>query len=427
MEKTNKKKFSIRKLVYNDKYLIVCSIIAAIIIWIITSMNLSPETTKQISVPVTIDFSGTLAEQLGIEYYGDKEITVEATISCKKYLAKDINESDLVATLQTSTVTSTGYLSVPITVTPSDAAAEFTIERYYPTSAQGYFDVAQNVSMPVEINFVNSNFTADGYVAGDTTFNQSSVLLSGPKDYISNVKSVVADVTLENDLTESQIVNLEPKALDSNGNEVRYITITVPEGESSVVATIPILKVQLLKPSVSFVGGPDNAESILDVEYSVDSVQVGALESAALTTLNLGNISFADLNVGTNTFDFDANAINGITVLDGTSTITVTVTVPDDYSTKTISISRSDIKSELLNYNVSVRGLSSNRITIVGDSDVLKDIDKSKISLSLAPANGEDVISEATTECRIAISVNVQGTCWVIGTYTANVNVTPKQ
>ena len=260
MEKTNKKKFSIRKLVYNDKYLIVCSIIAAIIIWIITSMNLSPETTKQINVPVTIDFSGTLAEQLGIEYYGNKEITVEATISCKKYLAKDINENDLVATLQTSTVTSTGYLSVPITVTPSDAAAEFTIERYYPTSAQGYFDVAQNVSMPVDINFVNSNFTADGYVAGDTTFNQNSVILSGPKDYISNVKSVVADVTLENDLTESQIVNLEPKALDSNGNEVRYITITVPEGESSVVATIPILKVQLLKPSVSFVGGSDNAE-----------------------------------------------------------------------------------------------------------------------------------------------------------------------
>ncbi len=215
--------------------------------------------------------------------------------------------------------------------------------------------------------------------------------------------------------------------MDSNGNEVRYITITVPEGESSVVATIPILKVQLLKPSVSFVGGSDNAESILDVEYSVDSVQIGALESAALTTLNLGNISFADLNVGTNTFDFDANAINGITVLDGTSTITVTVTVPDDYSTKTISISRSDIKSELINYNVSVRGLSSNRITIIGDSEVLKDIDKSKISLSLAPANGEDVISEATTECRIAISVNVQGTCWVVGTYTANVNVTPKQ
>ena len=229
MEKTNKKKFSIRKLVYNDKYLIVCSIIAAIIIWIITSMNLSPETTKQINVPVTIDFSGTLAEQLGIEYYGNKEITVEATISCKKYLAKDINENDLVATLQTSTVTSTGYLSVPITVTPSDAAAEFTIERYYPTSAQGYFDVAQNVSMPVDINFVNSNFTADGYVAGDTTFNQNSVILSGPKDYISNVKSVVADVTLET----IAVQNIEAEAQnDPSLNDLAVIHTAMRRGEN---------------------------------------------------------------------------------------------------------------------------------------------------------------------------------------------------
>ena len=47
-------------------------------------MNLSPETTKKITVPVSIDFTDTLAEQLGIDYYGNSELTVEVTISCKK-------------------------------------------------------------------------------------------------------------------------------------------------------------------------------------------------------------------------------------------------------------------------------------------------------------------------------------------------------
>ena len=42
-----KHKFSFRKLVYNDRYLIACSIIAAVVIWVVTSMNLSPETTKK--------------------------------------------------------------------------------------------------------------------------------------------------------------------------------------------------------------------------------------------------------------------------------------------------------------------------------------------------------------------------------------------
>ena len=53
----NNKKFSLRKLIYNDKYLIVFSIITAVIVWISTSMSLSPETTKTITVPVNVDFS----------------------------------------------------------------------------------------------------------------------------------------------------------------------------------------------------------------------------------------------------------------------------------------------------------------------------------------------------------------------------------
>ena len=44
----NNKKFSLRKLIYNDKYLIVFSIITAVIVWISTSMSLSPETTKKV-------------------------------------------------------------------------------------------------------------------------------------------------------------------------------------------------------------------------------------------------------------------------------------------------------------------------------------------------------------------------------------------
>lgn len=49
MPKEKNGKFSIRKLIYNDKYLIIISIILAVIIWIVTSMNLSPETSKTIN------------------------------------------------------------------------------------------------------------------------------------------------------------------------------------------------------------------------------------------------------------------------------------------------------------------------------------------------------------------------------------------
>ncbi|MDE6659374.1 MAG: hypothetical protein K2K01_04600 [Eubacterium sp.] len=427
MAQTKKKhKFSFRKLVYNDRYLIACSIIAAIVIWIATSMNLSPETTKTITVPVKIDFSNTLAEQLGIEYYGNQELTVDVKVSCKKYLSRDIDEESINASLQTRNVTSTGYLSVPIGVTPADDDAEFDIVSWAPTSAQGYFDVAQEESMPVTINYTNESFAADGYVVGDVSVNPNVVTVKGPRTSMANVDKIIADITLENGLTESQRVDLHPKAVDKEGKEVNNISFDIPEGEN-FVATIPILKVQNLAPSVTFVGGPDNASSFLNVEYSVDSIQVGALESADTNTLNLGNVSFADLNLGKNEFEFDTNKISGIKVLDGTDKVTVTITVPEDYATKILAVYKRDIHPELDDYNVEITGISTNSVRIAANKNVIDTIDKSNLSFSLAPLDGNDAIDEKTKTCRLSIMVNSKSESWVIGNYTVNVNVTPKE
>lgn len=425
-DKAKKKKgFSIKKLVYNDRSLIICSIIAAIVIWVMTSINLSPETTKHVAVPVIVDFSGTLAEQLGIEYYGNESITVDVTVSCKRYIANDIGEGDFTATLQTNSVTTTGFLSVPIVLNVAEDA-DFTVESYSPSSVTGFYDYAEEATMPVELNFVNADFTADGYVAGETTLNQSSVILKGPRTYVSSVKKVVADIELESGLKESQIVPVTPIALSEGGRQIDNVQIVIPEGETTLTANVPILKVQNLSPTVSFIAGPSNAESFLDVKYSVKTVKVGALESAQLSVLNLGNISFADIKLGKNTFDFNATQINGVTVLDGTTKITVTVTVPEEYETKSIPISRNDLSPELEGYDISVKSISAKAITIVGDPAVLEGIDKTSLSFSLVPLDGAEAINENTERCRLTVTINGNGRCWVLGVYTVNVDVTAK-
>ena len=425
MKNNAKKKFSVRKLVYNDKYLIICSIIAAIVIWVLTSMNLSPETTKHITVPVSFDFSGTLAEQLGIQYFGEENITVDVTVSCKKYLVNDISENNFSATLQTNSITSTGYQSVPVLLNVDDDV-EFTVQSYSPTNITGFYDYTEEITMPVELQFTNANFAAEGYVAGETVLNQSSVILRGARTYVSSIKRIVADINLDSNLKESQVVTLTPVALNEVGNPVENVEIIIPEGETSLTASVPILKVQNLRPAVSFVAGPGNAESFLDVKYSVNSVEVGALESAQLTVLNLGNISFNDINLGVNTFDFNAAEINGVTVLDGTEDITVTVTVPESYETKRIPINVDDLSPELEGYDISVTSISSSYITIVGDPTVLNGIDMTKLSFSLVPLERAETIDENTERCRLTVSITGNGRCWVLGMYTVNVKVTAK-
>lgn len=317
-----KRKFSLRKLIYNDKYLIVCSILLAVFIWVATSMNLSPQTTKKITVPVTIDFSDTLAGQLGIEYFGNKDISVEVKVSCKKYLAKDINDDDINASLQISTITSTGYHSVPVLVT-SNEDAEFVIESYFPTSVEGYYDIAVESKKPIEINYTNDDFIENGYVLGTTTLSENSVIVKGPKTYVESVNRVVADVEFESKLTEPQVVKLEPKALDVNGNPVSYVNIVAGEGD--LTATVPVLKVETLPAMVNITNAPDNFYDTASIIYSVPAIQVGVLKSSDINSVVIGEIDYSSLVSGENVFNFDASKINGFTVLDGTTNVEVTI------------------------------------------------------------------------------------------------------
>ena len=41
--------------------------------------------------------------------------------------------------------------------------------------------------------------------------------------------------------------------------------------------------------------------------------------------------------------------------------------------------------------------------------------------------DGNDAIDEKTKTCRLSIMVNSKSESWVIGNYTVNVNVTPKE
>lgn len=418
-KKSRKGKFSLRKLIYNDKYLIVLSIIAAITIWIATSINLSPETTKSVTVPVTVDFSGTLAEQLGIQYFDSTDITVDVTVSCQRYLARDITADDISASLRTDTVTSAGYQSVQILVA-ARGNDEFTIESYYPTSIAGLYDVYQEQSFPVELKYSNTDFCADGYVAGTTTLSEDTILVGGPRTYVSQVDRVEATISLDSGLMESQLVDLAPVALDANGNQLDYITF-----ENTVSANVPILKVENLSPQVNLVNAPVNVQNIVDIQYSVSRVQAGVLDSEGDAVLDLGDIDFSTISSGENEFTFNLSNLNGVVVLDGTEEIIVTVTVPDNFETRDIRVSASDVTVNAPDvFTAQAVSLPDATITVVGSPEALENLTTANLVLSCDLRRESDKLNEGTAEYALSVSVTDAPDVWIYGSYSVRINVT---
>lgn len=423
-EKKKKSGFSFRKLIYNDKYLIVISVILAVIFWVITSMNLSPETTKAISIPVAVDFSDTAAEQLGLKCFSDETVDVEVTISCKKYLAKDITADDINISLQSNAVTSSGNYDVPIKV-DTNGNADFTVVSYYPTVYKGYFDFEDEKSMDVDIQYPEGDFIEDGYVMGQPMLSDSTVTVRGPRSYVSQVTSVSATVNIENKLKETTSMDLVLGAFDSNGSKVNYITVET--GGEGFSVTIPVLKEMVLDVGVSFSGKPGKLDTgNFDISYSVDRVNAGVLEDANIEKAVVGSIDFSKLRVGDNEFTFNVESLEGFVILDNIKEIDVTVTVPSDYTEKTVSVNTGNVK--VINvpdgYGTSVTGLSTGEVTVIGTEEELEKISSGEINLVVDLSNTDkDKISEGTSSYAVTSSVNNSDTCWIYGDCTANVRI----
>lgn len=423
-ENKKKNKFSLRKLIYNDKYLIIISIALAVVIWVITSINLSPETTKTISVPVSVDFTGSAAQQLGIKCYGEQAFDVDVTVSCKKYLAKDITADKLKVYLQTNVVTSSGSFDVPIKV-ESNESADFKITSFYPTVYRAYFDFEEEKNMDLEIKYTNEDFIEDGYVMGQPLLSQSTVTIKGPRNYVSQVASVNATVKIDEKLNKTKTMDINAVALDSYNSKVNYVS--VDSGKESLTITIPVLKKANLDVSASFVGKPSKiSTSAFSISYSVNRVNCGVLEEAKINTANIGEINFSQLKPGVNKFSFETKALDSFVILDDIDNIDVSVTVPNNYVQKDVYVSYSSVK--LINipkgYTAYVSGINDSSVTVVGTKDSIKNLSSSNVSLivDFSKINEKD-LTEGSNTLKITTALENSDTSWIYGDYEAYVRV----
>lgn len=424
MADKNKKKFSIRKLIYNDKYLIIISILAAIAIWMATSMNLSPETTKTITVPVTVDFSEAPVAHLGIKCYGEESVDVDVTISCKKYLAKDISANDIAVSLQTNVVTGTGNFQIPIRVTTSENA-DFKVQSYYPTTYSAYFDVEDEKELPIEISYNNESFVDSGYIMGEALLSEPVAVVKGPKAYVSQVSKIVSKVNVEGKLKSTQVFDITANAVDINGASVDYVKVNTES--SNLTLTIPVLKQLELDVSTSFSGKPKNIHtSAFNVTYSVNRVNAGVLEDANIQSANIGTIDFSKLDIGSNTFEFDVDSVDGVIILDDIDVITANVNVPSTYKRKSISVKRSNVKVVNVpkEYNASISSINFANVTVIGTEKQLENISESNLNLVVDLSSYKNNITVGSSEYVVTASLENSDSCWVYGDYSAVLSIT---
>lgn len=423
MEK-KKRKFSVRRLIYNDKYLIIVSIILAFVVWIFASINIGTDEVKTITVDVPITLGDEMSEQLGMQYYSLQDnIELKVTISGPKYVIGQATSNDLSVNFDTSSVNRTGSQSIPILVTNSSKTLDFDVTSTYPSSIDAYFDVNKSKIFDLSLQF-DENAVAEGYSFGTPVLSEDKVVISGPQTYVDKIDKALLrlDFNSEEKLTEPYNADCRIE-IQGSGVETSYLTMTsrtdAENKLSKVAVVLPVLKNTRLPVTIDFEDEPYYARNSVSVWYSQKELNAGVLDSADISQAVIGTVNFKDLKVGRNEFTFDVANLQGITVLDDVTQVDVVVTVSGDYEMHEIPIDVSSVLADGVpkGFKASVNSIDNSVITVV------------------APKGTELTANDLSIKCDVSkvkknhnypadITIVNNNKAWVYGDYKVNVTLT---
>lgn len=418
-----KKKQRISDLFYDNRFLMVFSVIVAVAFWLVVVVEFGVEVEKEIKgVSVTVDYD-RIENDLGLQPFGQKNFIVDVTVSGKKYIvdADDIAD-EIIVKANTSYVNTAGNNTLKLSVTSDNSLYEI-VGVSPDDEITVYFDYPGEKEVVVEPEIVfDGDPVADGFYMGEYIFPESNtVRVTGPESEINKISKVVARANVDGKLKESKTVEAELVAISENGDTIPYVTFNRQSNVTQL--TLPVYKLATLPVSCSFVNRPSNYvdNNNLPFVYTVSpsSVEAGvpAKKLETTGTLEIVSIDFSQLKEGVNTFKINASDITNAVVVDGTEEFTVTVTVTG-MTSKTVKTNH-----EISYINVpegvdyELVKLDFTELKFVGPAGSLENLNAENIVLNV---DLSDVSADVTGNVTVPVTVS-DDDCWVYGEYTATV------
>lgn len=411
-------------LFYNNKFLFVFSVAAAVAIWLVVAVEFSPETTNIIkNVPVDIDYT-KIQEKLGLAAFGETKFTVDVTVSGKKYIVEsDDIIDDISVAANTGYVNSPGTYSLKLDVASESARPLYSVEETSTDEIDVYFDYPKEKEFAVEpsVEFVE-DAVPDGYCVGKCFLETDAVGIYGPETEVNKITGVVARATVDGELRQSRTLDASLVALTRDGSAPKHIVFN---RKSEIMRlTIPVYKIAELPAECNFTNKPSNYIEKLPFTVNISppsarfGVPAGKLEGEK--AFEIASINFSKINVGINRFVVKAEDITGGMILDGTKEFVVTVdaskmfskTVPAPSSTIFINVP-SGAKPELVKLNFT-------DATIIGPRPSLDEMNFQDITLSI-DLNSVDKDASGVV---VAPATITDADCWSFGEYYATVKIT---
>lgn len=418
-----KKKQKISDLFYDNRFLFVFSVIAAVVFWLVASVEFAAVITEtKTGIPVQIDYA-TIEENFGLKAFGETDFTVNVTVSGQKYIVDSDDIADDIIVTTSTVVSSPGTQTLKLQVSTKNERPGYNIIGLSEDEVEVYFDYPKTKEFLVEPDIdISETSLADGYHLGDYIFQEANkVSVSGPEIQVNKIEKVVASAVVDSNLTENTTVDAALSVITTDGSSLNYINFN---RQSEVIKiTLPVYKISTLPVECSFVNIPSEYINQFPFEVKIEpATAVFGIPEKKLegtTAIEIAAIDFSELHSGINTFHIPASDISGVVMLDGTDIFTVTVDTGSVVSATVevpVSVEFNNVPSGM---TATLSGLSFTHMTVCGPQESIDKITKDNAVLV---ADLKNIEKDAKGE--VMVPVTFSGTdCWSYGSYIAKVNI----
>ncbi|MDU7339267.1 MAG: CdaR family protein [Clostridium sp.] len=416
------KKLDTSILFYNDRFVMVFSVLTAIVLWFIMATVNTQERPRIIyDVPVTIKLSDASQEQ-GLKVFDQTVKTAKVSIRGNSIVVNRIKPENIqvVASLASS-ITQPNNYTLPLTAQKVGSLADYEIVSIEPSSIIANVDVYKEVTFPVQDNIT---FKADpNYFVSPPSFSEDTVVISGPESEIAKIKKVSAEYEVKETLTKNKSFTTDLVLYNAYGEKLSTDKLTM--SNKSVDVNITVLARKVVKLSPAFTGKPVGLALASAVQkITPETIEVAGPEDvlANLNELSLEAIDFSKLSINNQNLQVDITLPPGCKNLSNVYTATVNLNF-NGFKSKKLSVTDFQVKNLAASKSAQVF-TKSLEMTLIGPAKQIDAVTAADVFAQIDLA-GKDSFT-GHSEFPVTLVTKNNASIWAFGEYKANVSVTEK-
>lgn len=418
-----KNKFSLNKLMQNNKFIFVLAILISFSIWVYSGLGTNNDTNVTLSnIPIQIELTDE-ARDNGLQIFSGSEQTASVTVTGNRAVLGAVNESDVTVTAAANTINSPNTYDLAVSASKTNPSANFQItSAVVPSSIRVVVDYFRESTYQIQDNHIVYK-VADGYY-GVTSLSSKAVVISGPQTEISKIDKVYAVAEIKGTLTESVETDAELVLYDKNNKKLSTELFTMDV--KTVKATVTVLPEKTVEVKPTFVNIPDGLEitdDMISIEPSTILLAGPGEVLNETTSVNLEAIDFSTLKAEKKTFpslgiDIPTDCKN----LSNSTSAKVTLDL-SGLSSKSFTVKKFSVDGLSKEYKAEVTQKSI-LVTIVGPKDEINSLSSSDITAVIDTSNSKGITG--SVQMPVTFKINGAKSCWAYGDYKANLTVSEK-